>query len=299
MLVASFMVTLTVTLLLENFHPYEKKWNAQAKDLKVDAAYYAIQYVTKLAPQILVTALAALVLPLTRLTAINQAMPSALRIGLAFMLSDLAKYFLHRLSHHYPSLWKFHAVHHETSKINASNSLRSHPVNVIWLVLPDLITSVLFAIRGPEAVFFGLLRGGLAILQHANIKMKLSGWNTVFSTPDLHQWHHSTAMSEANSNFGGSLIILDAIFKTRLNQDFRPQTLCVLGLTSQELSMSRLLLRPFLDRFNVDKKTTQPEQPFKNLSDQILLSKQELKQRKIKVGVNGYGRFGLHLLRIF
>mgnify|MGYP002139496726 CR=1 FL=1 len=55
----------------------------------------------------------------------------------------------------------------------------------------------------------------VAALQHANASLRLGGWNLVFSTPDLHRWHHAADPRHARSNYGSTLIVWDLLLGTR------------------------------------------------------------------------------------
>jgi len=52
------------------------------------------------------------------------------------------------------------------------------------------------------------------IFQHANIKLKYGILNYIFSTNELHRWHHSTELKEANNNYGAVLVVWDLVFGT-------------------------------------------------------------------------------------
>ena len=41
---------------------------------------------------------------------------------------------------------------------------------------------------------------------------------------ELHRWHHSKELKEANSNYGGNLIIWDIIFGTRFLPERKMQS---------------------------------------------------------------------------
>jgi ornithine lipid hydroxylase len=51
--------------------------------------------------------------------------------------------------------------------------------------------------------------------QHANIHVKLGFLNWIFSMAELHRWHHSKTVDEANHNYGGNVIFWDVVFGTR------------------------------------------------------------------------------------
>jgi hypothetical protein len=58
------------------------------------------------------------------------ALPTGLRLVLAFLLLDCADYAFHRLSHRSRVLWLLHSVHHSDTAVDVSTNLRHHPANV-------------------------------------------------------------------------------------------------------------------------------------------------------------------------
>ena len=45
--------------------------------------------------------------------------------------------------------------------------------------------------------------------------IRIGPLNWIFSMAELHRWHHSKTVREANSNYGQNLIIWDVVFGTR------------------------------------------------------------------------------------
>ena len=61
---------------------------------------------------------------------------------------------------------------------------------------------------------FSLFTGVHGLFQHANVDVRLGGLNWVFSMAELHRWHHSRTVAEANHNYGNNLIVWDLVFGT-------------------------------------------------------------------------------------
>lgn len=146
--------------------------------------------------------------------------PRAARSGLewavlALLLADLGKYWIHRLAHERAWLFRFHAEHHAPSEMYALNGVRMHPVNLAWNVALDVGVPMLLGLDGRALVMVAVFRGAVSVLQHANAPLVLGPLNWMFSTPDLHRFHHSKVLREANSNYGSTLIVWDVLFGTR------------------------------------------------------------------------------------
>ena len=54
----------------------------------------------------------------------------------------------------------------------------------------------------------------VGVWQHANINVKLGPLNYLFSMSEVHRWHHSKNLKEANTNFGSNFVIWDHVFGT-------------------------------------------------------------------------------------
>jgi len=70
----------------------------------------------------------------------------------------------------------------------------------------------------------------VVMLQHLNVHTR-SGWlNYLFSTNELHRWHHSAEPREANSNFGSALVLWDQVFGTfRHHPEAQPARIGLFG----------------------------------------------------------------------
>ena len=133
----------------------------------------------------------------------------------ALLLADLSKYWLHRISHEQPGWWRFHAAHHAPRAVYSLNGVRIHPVNLAWNLAADTLAALALGLDGTTLALVASFRSVVAVLQHADLELNLRGLNWVFSTPDLHRFHHSTVLAEGNTNYGSTLIVWDVVFGTR------------------------------------------------------------------------------------
>ncbi len=132
-------------------------------------------------------------------------------IGL--VLFDLIVYWTHRWYHEVPVLWRFHAIHHSTERLDWVSGFRAHPLD--GALLAPAFVFLLAAGFTPEA------SGALAVLQivvgvflHANVGWRLPRLHKVVATPEFHHWHHANEAGAINSNYSGLLPIWDVVFGT-------------------------------------------------------------------------------------
>jgi sterol desaturase/sphingolipid hydroxylase (fatty acid hydroxylase superfamily) len=140
--------------------------------------------------------------------------PFLAQILLATLLAEFSSYWSHRLHHRLPALWWLHALHHGSERLYWLNNFRIHPVN--YAINYVLGFAPLLLIGTPTDVVLGYLAltYPVLMLQHANLPLR-SGWlNYVFSTNEVHRWHHADNARDGDWNFGRALIVWDMLFGT-------------------------------------------------------------------------------------
>ena len=210
----TFLLVLATVGLLERIAPRDRAWNPPWSEARQDGAYLALAALLQPVGRLLGHALAASA-ALALSSEGPTRLPLALQVVLAVTLADLGKYWLHRLAHEHPWLFRFHAEHHAPTRMYSLNGVRLHPVNLLWNLGIDAAVPLLLGLEPRAVVVVAVLRGSVAVLQHANVRLVLGPLNWIFSTPDLHAFHHSTAMEEAHSNYGSTLVVWDVVFGTR------------------------------------------------------------------------------------
>jgi sterol desaturase/sphingolipid hydroxylase (fatty acid hydroxylase superfamily) len=136
---------------------------------------------------------------------------------IGFLVLDFMRYWLHRLFHTLPCLWRLHSLHHADSDLDVSTSFRHHPLE---FVIGSGFFWIIFVTTGfPAEVAATYLLGAsmLSCCQHGNIRFPRS-WEPILRkvivTPDMHRLHHSVAADQANSNFGFLFSMWDRLFST-------------------------------------------------------------------------------------
>lgn len=148
---------------------------------------------------------------------------------LAFVLSDLSFYGVHRLMHRVPFLWAFHKVHHSATELYPLTAYRIHPGQVVIVAAVSALTSS-FAVgaastlggAGITSVRFlgtnaalGLMLLFGATYRHSRVWVAFPGpLRNVIHSPAHHQIHHSADPADFNSNYSGHLLIWDRLFGT-------------------------------------------------------------------------------------
>lgn len=132
-----------------------------------------------------------------------------------FTLKDFLEWNIHRLMHLSPVLWRFHALHHSSDRLDWASTFRAHWGEIViykfCLFLPLVVLGV------DDRVVFAILACSLLVqeLAHANLNWDWGPLRYVINSPRLHAWHHSVELhGRGGQNFGISLVIWDWLFCT-------------------------------------------------------------------------------------
>ena len=147
--------------------------------------------------------------------------PVWLAATLGFLLADFSDYVFHRASHRFRTLWLLHAVHHSDPRLDASTSLRQHPLSYV----PTLVIRLMLIMALGAPAWSLVLRDVLAVinshLHHAAIAWspRLIAWaerylSWLIVPPTAHWLHHDPREEFTNSNYGQLLSCWDHIFGT-------------------------------------------------------------------------------------
>ena len=131
-------------------------------------------------------------------------------------------------------LWRLHRVHHSDAHVDASTGLRFHPIEIVLSILVKLIVVSAFGIPAIAVLIFEVTLNGLALFNHANIRLPHvieKPLRLVLMTQILHRIHHSKVVNETNSNYGFSVIWWDKLFGSYKDEAIKSDVNLDIGLT--------------------------------------------------------------------
>jgi lathosterol oxidase len=142
------------------------------------------------------------------------ASPATLQFCGILVVSDLSEYWIHRLFHRVPLLWRFHAVHHSCRCMDWLAASRLHLVDVA--VTRGLTFVPLFVLGFANGPIFAYLVfvSFHAIFIHANVNFRFGWLSRVIATPRFHHWHHAAQPEAIDKNFAIHLPLIDKVFGT-------------------------------------------------------------------------------------
>jgi sterol desaturase/sphingolipid hydroxylase (fatty acid hydroxylase superfamily) len=136
---------------------------------------------------------------------------------LAIAALDFSFYAAHVSWHRFPSLWRFHAVHHSDPAVDVTTTIRQHPVESL---LRYAAMGAMAIVIGPSPAAFGVYRVTSALsgfLEHANLRAP-RGLDRmlalVVTWPHMHKIHHSRIVHQTDTNYGNLFSVWDRLLRT-------------------------------------------------------------------------------------
>ena len=145
-------------------------------------------------------------------------LPLWLKLILGLAIVDLVTYWIHRMSHRFPLLWRFHRVHHSDTSLDSSTYFRAHPIETLfWFGSSPILAAGIFGLDLFTIGFYFLVLTPFVVLEHSNLRFP--AWldktlGLIITTPNMHKIHHDQDQEYTDSNFADIFILWDRIFGT-------------------------------------------------------------------------------------
>jgi sterol desaturase/sphingolipid hydroxylase (fatty acid hydroxylase superfamily) len=203
----------------ERIFPYHESWNRNRGDMSVDAGFAVTDFLVERTIQLALAPVVAaggvwlsvrIGIPLW-----PSGWPLLTQLVLALVFAEFFKYWGHRWMHEWDWLWRLHAVHHSVPRLYWLNASRFHPVDIGIDTGLGVLSLVLVGCGKEVLALFILVTAVHGVFQHCNLRLRLGPLNWFFSMAELHRWHHSRTVEEANNNYGNNVIVWDIVFGTR------------------------------------------------------------------------------------
>jgi len=157
-------------------------------------------------------------------------LPFVVQVIIIMAATDFVQYWVHRAFHTFPVLWRFHAIHHSTKKMDWLAGARMHFIEIA--VLRSLTALPMFTLGfKPEAIqAYLLVVYFYSSFIHANIGWTFSFVERFLVTPRFHHWHHGSDREAIDINYASHFPIYDWLFGTHhLPEDRWPDAYGVIG----------------------------------------------------------------------
>jgi sterol desaturase/sphingolipid hydroxylase (fatty acid hydroxylase superfamily) len=134
---------------------------------------------------------------------------SIARLVAAWLLAELALYWVHRAMHRVPLLWRFHALHHADAPVAWTTAWVIHPIDALLFAGCFVVAGAITGAGAAGAVWFIVGRRVWTIVLHADLGWPASALDCIIATPPFHRGHHAHG-----GNYASTLPVLDRIFGT-------------------------------------------------------------------------------------
>lgn len=204
------------------FIPLERLFGRREQDVfrpewREDLLYFLVsslfvQGLTYLstAPALTLVAIA----PLEHVRAWVGSQPVVVQVVEIMFLTDLVQYWVHRMFHRIPWLWRFHAVHHSARTMDWLAGSRMHFLEIVVLRGTTVIPMYVLGFAEPALYAYLVFVYLFSTWVHANVRTDLRRTEQWFVTPRFHHWHHGIEKEAIDVNFAVHFPLFDRLFGT-------------------------------------------------------------------------------------
>ena len=141
-------------------------------------------------------------------------LPFIVQFAAILLIADFTQYWVHRLFHAVPFLWRFHAIHHSAESMDWLAGSRLHLVDIALTRGLSYVPIYLLGFAEAPLFTYIIFVSIHATFIHANFRPELGPMRWLLATPRFHHWHHTSDLACADKNFAVHLPILDRLFGT-------------------------------------------------------------------------------------
>ena len=188
--------------------PHRSRWRPGASDVKDDLLFMSV--VQLALPFVVTIAFTfAIIAPVRSLDLPVAALwPHSLPIPVQVVVMIV------RSAHSFGLLWRLHQVHHSPEKLYWLNVGRFHPIEKVLQMIVYTLPFLLMGVAEQVVAAYFVVYAVNGFFKHSNIRLRFGPLNYLFSTAELHRWHHSRIPEESNRNYGNVTILWDLLFGT-------------------------------------------------------------------------------------
>lgn len=172
-------------------------------------------------------------------------LPLFAQVPLCLLAADFTQYWVHRLFHQVPLLWRFHAIHHSVETMDWLAGSRLHLVDAIVTRGLTYIPIYLLGFSQPCLVVYVMVVVVQATFIHANVRWQFPWLERWIATPCFHHWHHAAEVEAVDKNFSVHSPLWDWVFGTYYLPGRWPERYGLCGKRDVPRGWWRQLLYPF------------------------------------------------------
>jgi sterol desaturase/sphingolipid hydroxylase (fatty acid hydroxylase superfamily) len=218
LLVGMLVITLAFLAGLERLIPLEPSWQIRRGEAWPDLAHLVL---VNIFSGIGAVAALSLILRLHEAAGLESSfwrdVPIPIQAVVAMGVGEFLPYWYHRLSHgNRPFLWRVHAIHHITPRLNSLKASWMHPLNTFLNAFTKMLPLLALGFSEEALVAVSVFSLVIGYMSHANIDARTGFLDYLIATPHVHHFHHSVRPEEAR-NYGTNVMVWDLLFGTYFN----------------------------------------------------------------------------------
>ncbi len=261
------VLAVVVGIAVESRFPLASEWRMTRRSFHRDLRYAAIG-IPSLAATNAIFGLVSIGLSAGRSGPLTD-LPLLVAVPVSLFAVDFVQYWIHRWSHEARGriggfLWRAHVAHHLPDRVYVLMHVANHPINLFLVRGVGQIVPLYLLGASPEAVLVAsVVIGTQGILSHCNADLRAGWLNYVLTGAELHRFHHSADLREAQ-NFAVTLPVIDMLFGTfRYRPDRVPARLGVADPEAYPDSHSvwQVMLLPLRRRLPVAERVATVDRP--------------------------------------
>jgi sterol desaturase/sphingolipid hydroxylase (fatty acid hydroxylase superfamily) len=176
------------------------------------------------------------------------AWPFLLQVTCVLLVADFTQYWVHRMFHAVPALWRFHAVHHSATALDWLAGSRLHLVDALATRGATYVPVYILGFSQPAVFAYVVLVVIQATFIHANVRWQLRPIRQYVATPAFHHWHHSAEREAIDKNFSVHTPLWDILFGTFYLPDRWPKAYGICDGSDVPKGWLRQFVYPFRRR---------------------------------------------------
>lgn len=182
------------------------------RQLRTDACWVALYFVYVPALGTAIAAATSVVWLHSPARGLVAGKPWGLQLSGGLVVAELAAYWVHRLQHTVPTLWRIHSVHHSSGTLRWWSAFRSHPVDTaVSHGVPVIVAAACGAGPGVLVPYVATVMV-VTVLAHADVYLPGRRAALAVVTPAFHRSHHE--VGRQTTNFALVLPLCDVVFRT-------------------------------------------------------------------------------------
>ena len=227
-LVFDLLATTLLFTSIEKLRPLRPEMPVFRKDWQTDFMYFVTGHLLVGLTLFLTYAIlygindvSAHILPAARdtLRARVHALPFGVALLLLMLVTDFARYWLHRFYHETAVGWRLHSIHHSAESMDWISGSRTHGVETVLSTVVILAPAFLLGFAQNVINVYIVVAGVQAVFNHVNASVRLGPLRYLIVTPNFHHWHHTQDQEGLDRCYAAHFAFWDYLFGTAVKAD--------------------------------------------------------------------------------